>query len=61
MCSFFSLFEEFINYYHRFDIDRIDETMITAFLRYLVIERKVSISYQNQAINAIKFCTHPAT
>jgi site-specific recombinase XerD len=32
--------------------------MITAFLRYLVIERKVSISYQNQAINAIKFCTH---
>ena len=29
--------------------------MITAFLRYLVIERKVSISYQNQAINAIKF------
>lgn len=53
--SYTSLFEEFINYYHRFDIDRIDEAMITAFLRYLVIERKVSISYQNQAINAIKF------
>ena len=53
--SYTNLFEEFINYYHRFDIDRIDETMITAFLRYLVIERKVSISYQNQAINAIKF------
>ncbi len=53
--SYTSLFEEFINYYHRFDIDRIDETMITAFLRYLVIERKVSIAYQNQAINAIKF------
>lgn len=29
--------------------------MITAFLRYMVIERKVSASYQNQAINAIKF------
>ena len=29
--------------------------MITDFLRHLVIERKVSISYQNQAINAIKF------
>jgi len=53
--SYTNLFEEFINYYHSFDIDRIDETMITAFLRYLVIERKVSISYQNQAINAIKF------
>jgi len=50
-----SLFEEFINYYHRWDINRIDESMITAFLRYLVIERKVSTSYQNQSINAIKF------
>jgi site-specific recombinase XerD len=50
-----ALFEEFINYYHKFDIGRIDESMITAFLRYLVIERKVSTSYQNQAINAVKF------
>jgi len=50
-----TLFEEFINYYHKFDIGRIDESMITAFLRYLVLERKVSTSYQNQAINAVKF------
>jgi len=50
-----SLFEEFINYYYRFDIDKIDELMIISFLRYLVIERKVSVSYQNQSINAIKF------
>jgi site-specific recombinase XerD len=50
-----ALFEEFINYYHKFEISRIDESMITAFLRYLVIERKVSTSYQNQAINAVKF------
>lgn len=50
-----SLFEEFINYYYKFDINHIDESMITTFLRYLVIERKVSISYQNQSINAIKF------
>ena len=48
-------FEEFINYYHKFDINTIDEPKIIAFLRYLVIERKVSASYQNQAINAIKF------
>lgn len=53
--TYSSLFEEFINYYYRFEIDRIDEPMVTAFLRYLVIERKVSISYQNQSINAIKF------
>lgn len=49
------LFEEFINYYHKYDIDTIDEKMITAYMRYLVIERKISSSYQNQAINAIKF------
>lgn len=50
-----SSFEEFLNYYHDIDIDTIDELMITAYLRYLVIERKISSSYQNQAINAIKF------
>ncbi len=49
------LFEEFINYYHKFEISKIDESMIIAFLRYLVLERKISTSYQNQAINAIKF------
>lgn len=50
-----SSFEEFVNYYNQTDIDTIDEAMITAYLRYLVIERKISSSYQNQAINAIKF------
>ena len=49
------LFEEFINFYHQIELKLIDETLITAFMRYLVIERKISISYQNQAINAIKF------
>ncbi|HET9571275.1 MAG TPA: tyrosine-type recombinase/integrase [Bacteroidales bacterium] len=53
--TYCSLFEEFINFYHRFDISRIDEHQIIAFLRHLVTERKVSISYQNQSINAIKF------
>jgi len=49
------LFEEFINYFNEIEPEDIDESRITEFLRYLVIERKVSISYQNQAINAIKF------
>ena len=49
------LFEEFINYYHQDDIDRINEKMILVFLQYLVIDRKISTSYQNQSINAIKF------
>ena len=47
------LFEEFINYYHKYDIKTIDEKMIIAFMQYLVIERKISTSYQNQSINSI--------
>jgi len=49
------MFEEFINYYSGEDINSISEERIIAFLRYLVNERNVSISYQNQSINAIKF------
>ena len=41
-------FEEFINYYREIDLKLIDEKMILEFMRYLVIERKVSESYQNQ-------------
>ncbi len=50
-----SLFEELINHYPSLEIDKIDESQIIAFCQYLVIDRKVSASYQNQAINAIKF------
>src|ERR1035437_9708089 len=50
-----NLFEEFINHYNNIETKDIDESMITDFLRYLVIERKVSSSYQNQAINSVKF------
>lgn len=49
------LFEEFINYYNKYDIKKIDETQIISFLRFLVMERKISTSYQNQSINSIKF------
>jgi site-specific recombinase XerD len=49
------MFEEFINYFNDIKIEEMEESRITEFLRYLVIERKVSSSYQNQAINAIKF------
>lgn len=49
------MFEEFINYYRDADIDAITEEMIIEFLRYLVNERNISGSYQNQSINAIKF------
>jgi len=53
--TYTNLFEEFINYYFRLDINTISEKQIIEFLRYLVTERKVSASYQNQAINSIKF------
>ena len=49
------LFGEFINYYETFEISNISESMIVDFIRYLVNERNVSTSYQNQSINAIKF------
>ncbi len=53
--TYSNMFEEFINFYFRLDINTIDEKQIIAFLRFLVNERKVSGTYQNQAINAIKF------
>jgi integrase/recombinase XerD len=53
--TYVGLFQEFINYYPTHDIKVIDEPMIIKFLRYLVIERKISVTYQNQSINAIKF------
>jgi len=53
--TYSDLFEEFINYYPQLDPKEISEKEIIQFLRYLVDERQVSASYQNQSINAIKF------
>jgi len=53
--SYSSNFEEFINYFHHKAIKEITEPEILEFLRYLVVERNVSQSYQNISINAIKF------
>ncbi len=52
---YISAFEEFINYYQRFEIEAISEPQIKEYIRYLITERKISESYQNTAINAIKF------
>lgn len=48
-------FKEFINYFSTKEIDQITLEEIMAYLLYLVDERQISTSYQNQAINAIKF------
>lgn len=50
-----SMFEEYINYYRDQSIDEIDNELIRKFISYLVQERKVSPSYQNISIHAIKF------
>jgi len=49
------LFEEFINHFPKEDMDTLTEKHVVEFSRFLVTERKVSASYQNLAINAIKF------
>ncbi|MEI7663430.1 MAG: site-specific integrase [Bacteroidota bacterium] len=48
-------FSEFINYYHDMDPVKIERPEIMTYLRYLVTDRCISTSYQNQAISAIKF------
>ncbi len=48
-------FSEFINYWNTKDLISIHQADIQHFLLYLVQERQVSSSYQNQSINAIKF------
>ncbi len=53
--SYIPLFEEFINHFPTEDIASLNDRHVMEFSRFLVTDRKVSASYQNQAINAIKF------
>lgn len=53
--SYTYMFREYVNYYSDRELDDITEEEIVQYLQYLVTERKISTSYQNQAINAIKF------
>ena len=50
-----SLFREFIQFYSSINPEEITENEIRKYQDYLVKKRKISISTQNQAINAIKF------
>ena len=49
------MFRMFFDYFHDKPLDDITEEDIRDYLIYLVEERRVSQSYQNQSINAIKF------
>lgn len=53
--AYVSLFESFLAYFKDKPLEDIDENDIKKYLLYLVDERKVSYSTQNQYINAIKF------
>lgn len=53
--TYTSMFTDFINYYHLKALDEISEQDIKDYLIYLIEQRGVSSSYQNQAVNAIKF------
>ena len=53
--TYCSLFEQFLRFYPNKHPNDITEDDIRTYQDYLVKKRKVSISTQNQAINAIKF------
>jgi site-specific recombinase XerD len=49
------MLQEFLQYYRTLNPEIITEEQIREYLLYLIEQRDVSISYQNQSINAIKF------
>lgn len=53
--SYCSCFAQFLAHIHPKSVDAIDEKDIHDYMLYLINERKLSLSAQNQAINAIKF------
>ena len=50
-----TMLQEFLAYYRKFDPEKITDEQIREYLLYLIGQRDVSVSYQNQSINAIKF------
>ncbi|MCX6243697.1 MAG: tyrosine-type recombinase/integrase [Bacteroidetes bacterium] len=53
--TYSSMLRLFMNFYKERPLDDLTDVDIREYLLYLVDEKKVSQSYQNQAINAIKF------
>jgi len=55
MKTYLNCFREFINHYSTVELNDIAEEQIKQYMLHLVEDKKVSSSYQNQMINAIKF------
>ena len=53
--TYLSLFEQFLNHYPEVSPEKLNDDHVANFQTYLVKEKKVSTSTQNQYINAIKF------
>ena len=53
--TYLEQFKQFLRFYDRYQPSELSEAEIRNYLLYLVEQKKVSRSTQNQAINAIKF------
>ena len=52
--TYVSLFERFLNYFKQIDPEQLTDAHVAEFQNYLVKEKRVATSSQNQYINAIK-------
>lgn len=52
---YMAMFKSFLRYTYPSPLHHIRQETILAYHKHIVIDRKVSSSYQNQSINAIKF------
>ncbi len=53
--TYLFMFKNFLGYLHPLPLHQVTKAQVINYHLWLVTERKVSISYQNQSINAIKF------
>ncbi|KYG76156.1 hypothetical protein AWW68_08075 [Roseivirga spongicola] len=53
--TYLSLFEKFLSHFNSIEPEQLNDSHVAEFQTYLVSEKKVSTSSQNQYINAIKF------
>jgi len=53
--TYIHLFRQFIWYQRKKDIEKLSDMEIKDYLMYLINYKHISVSYQNQVINAIKF------
>lgn len=53
--TYTAYFKDFRHYFNEFDLEEISAAEINTYILHLIIEWNISVSEQNQRINAIKF------